>query len=268
MAILQTTGELEQHLNDHIEFLQSSADAFDHGYKSEAKRLAVSLRVLLHDTRSSKSLLGQLDKKDAAFINTATPVEDESVSSHCGLAMISATSFEAEYIAPLDSSIIGADTWLIFEDWWNAIVFIDKERREISRKELVLKMANQDGGAHVDPRLDEKYAALSRHNSMGWVQSDGVSEKPLEGPEKAAIRQIAHEVLKTLIPGYKKKGQESPKEGIIFGGAEIFPNSTIEDVKRKSKVTAYQSKKVKIGRNQACPCGSGIKYKKCHGKVS
>ena len=22
----------------------------------------------------------------------------------------------------------------------------------------------------------------------------------------------------------------------------------------------------KIGRNQPCPCGSGVKYKKCHGK--
>jgi preprotein translocase subunit SecA len=24
----------------------------------------------------------------------------------------------------------------------------------------------------------------------------------------------------------------------------------------------------KIGRNEACPCGSGKKYKKCHGKVA
>lgn len=23
--------------------------------------------------------------------------------------------------------------------------------------------------------------------------------------------------------------------------------------------------KAKVGRNQACPCGSGKKYKKCHG---
>jgi preprotein translocase subunit SecA len=23
----------------------------------------------------------------------------------------------------------------------------------------------------------------------------------------------------------------------------------------------------KVGRNEACPCGSGKKYKKCHGKL-
>jgi hypothetical protein len=25
-------------------------------------------------------------------------------------------------------------------------------------------------------------------------------------------------------------------------------------------------KKIKIGRNAPCPCGSGLKYKKCHGR--
>jgi preprotein translocase subunit SecA len=28
----------------------------------------------------------------------------------------------------------------------------------------------------------------------------------------------------------------------------------------------YQRKGEKIGRNQPCPCGSGKKYKQCHGK--
>ncbi len=268
MGITQTPEELENHLKDHTEFLLSSAESFDRGYKNEAKRLAVSLRVLLHDTRSSTSLLKQLSKKDGSYINTATPVEEESASSHCALAMISATNYEAEYIAPLDSAIIGASTWMPFEDWWNAIVFVDKKRQTISRKELVLKIANQDGGAHVDPSLDEKYAALSRQNTMGWVKTDGVNETPLEGPEKAAIRQIAHEVLKTLIPGYAKKGPKSPNGGIIFGGEGIFINSTIEDVKRKSRVTAYRSNQKKVGRNERCPCGSGKKYKECHGVSS
>lgn len=28
----------------------------------------------------------------------------------------------------------------------------------------------------------------------------------------------------------------------------------------------YQRPKIKYGRNQLCPCGSGYKYKKCCGK--
>ena len=29
---------------------------------------------------------------------------------------------------------------------------------------------------------------------------------------------------------------------------------------------AATTKSSKVGRNEACPCGSGKKYKRCHGK--
>ena len=34
----------------------------------------------------------------------------------------------------------------------------------------------------------------------------------------------------------------------------------------KEKVKAKPKKTEKIGRNQMCPCGSGLKYKQCCGK--
>ncbi len=264
MTMKQTKDELEHHLKEHIEFIESSADAFDNGFKGESKRLAVSLRVLLHDTRSSTSLLKQLDKKNHSFINTALAFDEDNVASHCGLVNISATNQGAEFIAPLDGAIVGTKNWTPFEDWWNQAVFVDKDRRKITRNEITTRLANKDGGAHVDPNLDEKYAALSRKNSIGWVMTDGTNERPLEGPEKAAVRQIAHEVLKTLIPGYKKKISESPPGGIVFGGGEVYPNMSIKEVKNKSNSKNFE----KIGRNDKCPCGSGMKYKKCHGKPS
>ena len=35
-----------------------------------------------------------------------------------------------------------------------------------------------------------------------------------------------------------------------------------------AEISGYndQIKKKKIGRNEMCPCGSGVKYKYCHGK--
>ena len=29
---------------------------------------------------------------------------------------------------------------------------------------------------------------------------------------------------------------------------------------------SLEGKRKKVGRNRACPCGSGQKYKRCHGK--
>jgi hypothetical protein len=79
----------------------------------------------------------------------------------------------------------------------------------------VLAVANQDGGAHVDPTLDSTYADLSRNNSLGWTY--GSKSEPIEGPARAALRQICHEVLKTFIPGYTKI-PSYPEGGSLIGG--------------------------------------------------
>ena len=34
----------------------------------------------------------------------------------------------------------------------------------------------------------------------------------------------------------------------------------------EAKVETVKRDKPKVGRNDPCPCGSGKKYKKCHGK--
>ena len=39
-----------------------------------------------------------------------------------------------------------------------------------------------------------------------------------------------------------------------------------EGASRPQKVETFKREEKKIGRNDACPCGSGKKYKQCHGK--
>lgn len=68
--------ELEELFAEQIQFLEASAMAFDQGFEGEAKRLAVTVRVLLHDTDRSHALLGQINKKPALFAITGqTDVE-------------------------------------------------------------------------------------------------------------------------------------------------------------------------------------------------
>lgn len=86
-----------------------------------------------------------------------------------------------------------------FLAWWKAVVFKDQRGNRFSRKDIVLTVANQDGGAHVDPELDEDYDALSKKNTLGWTFKSGDAEIPWpSNPVPASIRQIAHEVLVTL----------------------------------------------------------------------
>ena len=45
---------------------------------------------------------------------------------------------------------------------------------------------------------------------------------------------------------------------------EVVKNKLTNDSDETAKKT--QAKSTKVGRNDPCPCGSGKKYKQCHGK--
>ena len=197
----QSKANLQDHLNDTVQALELSAEAYDHGCEGEAKRLAVAIRVLAHDTNRSKSLLGLLGMKSVKFYDTAIPDQPGNLMTYAGITAMLVGGGAVKYVAPLDQ--LPAEEpprWVDFGDWWNGVIFSDVEKRETTRRDLVLAVANKDGGAHVDPELDEKYAELSRRNSLAWRYAGPRGDLPMEGPELAAIRQITHEVLKSLNP--------------------------------------------------------------------
>ncbi len=249
----QSKDELQQHLRDTIQALELSSRAFDEGFEGEAKRLAAAIRVLVHDTGSSKSLLGQLGQKTIRFHDTSVPRHPKTIITYSGLIAMNLTPQGAKYVAVLD--MLPPDCpprWVSFDEWWNRVIFVDQEGSETSRRDLILAVANEDGGAHVDPVLNEKYANLSRRNSLAWRFSSPRGDVPLEGPEKATVRQITHEVLKSLNPAMPMM---KPKAMGVFG---MGASAVVEE---------KQPTVSKVGRNAPCPCGSEKKYKRCHGKL-
>ena len=77
-------------------------------------------------------------------------------------------------------------------------------REPASAQEIVLSVAEQDGGAHVDAELNAKYAALSRANEYGFTQhyvsstGEAIASIPVRPIELAHVRQVAYEVIVTL----------------------------------------------------------------------
>jgi len=193
-------------LREQITFLRSSAAAYDQGFEGEAKRLATVIRVLLHDIKTSKSLLRQLGLKDKMlYQDTALKIYTNNLLPTNGLAVLNgirneAGELTAQYVAPLSK----LDTPRRhdpkpFDQWWKTTVIKDEKGKLFCRERLVLIAANKEGGAHVDPKLDPAYEALSRGNSMGWIVTSAAGEEPpLNDPALASIRQIAFEVDRTL----------------------------------------------------------------------
>lgn len=212
MSGKQSEQELLRHLEEQIRFLQRSADAFDKGFIGEAKRMATTIRILVHDTRQSTSLLTSLGKKDIQFYSTAAHIDNGTSMSTYRLVALNLSTIQdtskASYYAPLDDRplFVNVNKKMAFRRWWNEIIIIDKMRNEFSRKDMVLLVSNKNAGAHGDPELDHAYAALKRYNSSGYAASDSKGTgRSLEGVELVTIRQICHEGLKSLkdeFPGF------------------------------------------------------------------
>jgi len=196
MKIKQSKDELLAHLGDHLMFLKSSSAAFDAGHIGEAKRLAVTMRVLFHDTNNSKSLLGLLKMKEGTgYYDTGFDLNKKNISSHLGLVGTKHSPGKSTYYAFLDHKVSGQPRkFVFFPKWWSKTVIKDNNKNSFSRRALILALANKDGGAHVDPSLDQAYSDLSRKNSVGISFSDGESMQPLKDVEAHSVRQIAYEV--------------------------------------------------------------------------
>lgn len=262
MKVVQTKEELKEKLKEQLDLMAILADSYDNGNTIVAKSIATAVRVLMHDTSLSHSLIGQLELKDEKFFDTSFSAESipnvkdlTRVGSFCGLVGMSVCASAKAFIPYLDEVPKEICGYVGFDDYWNRIIFIDQYNNSFSRKELILAVANQDGGAHVSPDIDKKYRQLARENSLGWkVSTDGRIWKNPEGAELAAVRQIGHELLRTLKQGYPNKKMIVSGNGVVMGGMGVWLGKPDKNIVKK------------VGRNEKCPCGSNLKYKKCHGK--
>jgi len=199
MKYIQTKDDLHKQLKDQILFLILSAKNFDKGITEEAKRLAVTLRTLMHHKNNSKALLYQLGYNHLKFYNTAEEYDPNNLLSTMALIGMQHKQGGWSYVAHLDD-LPRKPNKIQLEDWWSRkIVFKYKNNNKVTRKDLICYVANQDGGTHVDPTLNKEYADITKNNSLGWIQKTSDGDKELEiNPVFASIRQITHEVLRTL----------------------------------------------------------------------
>jgi hypothetical protein len=206
----QTKAELIEHLKDQVNFMVASCISFDRGFEGEAKRLAVAIRILVHDTSSSSALLTQLGKMGMLFYDSASSFDINNIlPSNCltiqRISKKEGRDIVGEYVAPLDnlSPARSKDKKVGFHRWWKGnIILKDTKSSLFSRGDLILTVANKEGGAHIDPQLDKAYANLSRFNSLGWKVFAQEQSKDFENsPVLPSIRQIAHEIVKTLRDG-------------------------------------------------------------------
>ncbi len=99
----------------------------------------------------------------------------------------------------------------------------------------------------------------------GYAQKNPLTEYKKEGFEmfSSMIFRIKEEISEYL---FKVRIE---KEAQVAVSAPQNRPKVVEhrgDVEEASKPETVRRVEDKVGRNDPCPCGSGKKYKKCHGK--
>jgi len=249
-------------VREHVDFVVRAADAHDAGYTSEISRCAVALRALFHSPPPFLSWLARAEGLHGGFLSTALPRDTEGVGRYGSLVITASFDGRAIYFCALDSAWYGR--WVRFSEWWNEPVFVNELKQEMSRRDVVLAVAAKDGGSNLDPSLNIAYARLSAFNSAGnaaegaqnaMPNANANSTEPVTNQERAALRQIAHEALRTLIPTYRKIPQPTNDPRLNAALAK--------GIERPASLPFPPP----IRRNDACPCGSGKKLKYCHGAI-
>jgi hypothetical protein len=245
-------GRFARQLHEQRRFLEASAASYDDGNEPEAKRLAVNIRVLVHDHGRSVSLLTHLGVKDQlGYVDTAIGVPPPgALILHAGLCMCSVTlgapgaAHELRYKPVLSNlSPDREHPPTSFVDWWETPLVTDQEGNRYTRGSIVLSVANQDGGAHVDAQLNAAYELLVARNSLGLGASDDIEYK--NSVALGTVRQVAHELLLSL-DGLSE--DPAAPQGV-----------RVREPLCKLSIRSPPN----LSRNDPCPCGSGRKAKHC-----
>jgi hypothetical protein len=144
--------------------LRDALDGFYSGREVQALNVAVTLRVLVHETKRSKSLLSRMNP-DYWSLTILHVVED----NRYGNVLFAVTvPFQVDdkgnrLIRPtFDNPVDGPPSYVRvpLKNWWedNCQALFGKS---VSKKTIVLNVADTDGGAHVDDRVADTHAFLA-----------------------------------------------------------------------------------------------------------
>ncbi len=139
-----------------------------------------------------------------------------------------------------------------------------EEMRELERV-VMLKVVDEKWMNHIDS-MDELKNGIGLR---AYGQQDPVVKYRIEGMDMfdEMISDIKVDVTKILM-NIRQQGEAKRQETVKITGAAL---EAIHSVDGGAKIGTDVDRTIrnegpKVGRNDPCPCGSGKKYKNCHGK--
>ncbi|MCK5812667.1 MAG: preprotein translocase subunit SecA [Cocleimonas sp.] len=82
----------------------------------------------------------------------------------------------------------------------------------------------------------------------------------------ARLQITMPEEVQALEESYEKANQQSGELELLHEGSSALGSDSRTELKPEA-MKPFKRQQKKVGRNKPCPCGSGKKYKQCHGRL-
>ncbi len=185
-------------------------------------------------------------------VKSAKGMTDEDVLEHVLLAAQRAYAQKAE--------MVGAESWSQFERSIMLQVMDSQWREHLSALDHLRQGIHLRGYAQKNPKQEYKREAFELFSDMlDRVRDDVIRvlmTVRIQSPEQ--VEQAEQEAAQAHMQNVTYQHSDYDEEQ----AALATPDEVSEGGVTVRNVLP------KVGRNELCPCGSGKKYKACHGKIS
>jgi hypothetical protein len=174
MAKLSTSerhARLREKLEEQRHLLRKSIDELAAGDLAEALHVSAILRLLVHESASSKPLLKQLTSNylELPVPDLPPPPEEElppGIQKAVVLSVPVSVRFSTDGGGVFLNPELSGHIDVPLGTWWERPSLVIPGSGGYSRREVVLGLANKEGGTHVDLEVTRKYQQLLDYKAL------------------------------------------------------------------------------------------------------
>ena len=238
---------------------------YDDVMNTQREIIYAQRKQVLDGQNIKQDIIHMIEELAEGLINSYSMEEEVNKES---LAQEIRTMFGVENIETLKDTKFN-DQKVLAELKEKALARYEEKEKEIGETDLrelervvMLKVVDQKWMDHIDA-MDELKDGIGLR---AYGQKDPVIQYRIEGSDmfEQMVYDIRYDVVKILL-NIQKQAQIRRAETARITNASL---ENINDVNGEAEQThvTVRNEEPKVGRNDACPCGSGKKYKQCCGK--
>lgn len=231
------------------DLIQTTYSAIEQKYKNKTNSLAAEAYPVIRDVYENNT---------QGYVNIAVPFSDSRKGVQVGVNLEKA--YNTKGLELIDSLEKGITLALIDQNWKEHLRAMDDLRSNVQfasheQKDplLIYKFESYELFKNMVSKVNSEITGFLMHAQLPQGQQQQVRQAPAPKVAESARLQVN-----------KAEAMNLNQRVSSSGNGEVQRASAMPPQGPPPKAEPVKAE-VKIGRNDPCPCGSGKKYKSCHG---